>query len=155
MHHYSVSGPTGARISTYNYDMRDYMRSAVELYIEKTGLQPRPPVSTPYVPDIPPAELDILVTTRGKFAEHALCLLMKLLYGVRMAFPPLAVAIHRLATQITKWTADCDRRLHRLFCWLEGHCNLSLKGSLSESDIDTCTIRQWPDADLHGDFSMS
>jgi hypothetical protein len=26
---------------------------------------------------------------------------------------------------------------------------------LSESDIDTCTIRHWPDADLNGDFSTS
>ena len=40
--------------------------------------------------------------------------LMKVLYGARMARPDLLRAVGSLACRITKWTPRCDRELYRL-----------------------------------------
>ena len=77
---------------------------------------------------------------------------MKLLYGARMAGPWLTVAIMRLARQIHKWTAECDRRLHRLYCYIEGTVQQVLTGVLSTGDLEHLKIDCWPDADLCGDI---
>ena len=80
---------------------------------------------------------------------------MKLLYSARMAAPWLTVAIQRLATQITKWSAEADRRLHRLFCYINSHPEQVLNGSLSTGDLATVQVVAWPDADLAGDIFSS
>ena len=41
----------------------------------------------------------------------------------KMAFPPIAVAIQRLACMITKWTVECDRRLQRLMQYIHTNSN--------------------------------
>ena len=76
---------------------------------------------------------------------------MKLLYSARMAAPWLTVAIQRLATQITKWSAEADRRLCRLFCYIDSHPHQVLSGSLATTDLADIAVHAWPDADLAGD----
>ena len=73
------------------------------------------------------------------------------LYGARMAHPGVSVAITRLAAHITKWNKECDRRLERMFSYLETHSELVLSGCLSEEDSPHAVLRFWPDADLNGD----
>ena len=68
---------------------------------------------------------------RGIFADHAASLVMKLMYGVPMSGPRLSTVVARLSSQITKWTRDSDRRLHRIYSYLAQAKNLTLKGSLS------------------------
>ena len=53
-------------------------------------------------------------TTSSRLEPYAAKVLMKILYGARMARFDLLRAVCLLATQITKWDAYCDRRLHRL-----------------------------------------
>ena len=77
--------------------------------------------------------------------------LMKLLYGSRTAWPPSSVAISRLASMITRWNAECDRRFERLMAFMSGHGDLVVSGSLSSADVDTAELHVWPDADLAGD----
>ena len=74
--------------------------------------------------------------------------LMKLLYGSRTAWPPVAVAISRLASMITKWNAECDRRMERLMAYVHEHGDLVLSGCLSSADRDAAELHVWPDADL-------
>ena len=52
----------------------------------------------------------------GVLADIAAKVLMKVLYGARMARFDLLRAVCSLACSITKWDKDCDRKLHRLMC---------------------------------------
>jgi hypothetical protein len=121
-------------------DMCDYFKQACEVYVGKTGLALKA-VDSPYVPDLPTGQMDKLPAEPGKFGEHAASLLMKLLYGCRMAAPWLSVGIQRLARQVHKWNAECDRRMHRLYCYVLGSVDLVLEGVLSTIDIDSLTQR--------------
>eukprot|EP00972_Heterocapsa_arctica_P109603 16134715-Heterocapsa_arctica.AAC.1 len=64
--------------------------------------------------------MDNLIQQKGRHAQYAASFLMKFMYGARMAMPSLCVIVGRLASQITKWTADSDRGLHRVYCYING-----------------------------------
>ena len=66
--------------------------------------------------------------------------------------PCLCVIISRLSSQISKWNKDSDRRLHRVFCYLQHTLDIKLHGSLSTADWDSLKLVAWPDADLNGDY---
>ena len=76
---------------------------------------------------------------------------MGALYGARMAHPGLSTAIVRLASNIHSWNAECERRLQRLYAYLESTPDQVLSGCLAERDRPEAFIRFWPDADLNGD----
>ena len=133
------------------YDMRQYLKKAVELFVSETNSELKV-VATPYVPDISQAQLDENLLKPGKLATGAPRYLMKLLYCVRLAFPVLALVIQRLASQVVRWTAECDRRLVRIYAFLRSRPDLTLTGCLYSSDLDTCTLEYFPDADLNGDM---
>ena len=48
----------------------------------------------------------------GRLAPVAARILMKILYGARCARPDLLRAVSHLACFFTRWTHQCDRRLH-------------------------------------------
>ena len=139
----------GELVTHVKFDMRQYFRSALEQYRTLSGKSVSI-VATPHAPRIDPKDMNSLIETPGELAPHAASLLMKLMYGTRMAFPALAVVISRLASQVTKWTADSDRRLHRVYCYLSGALDQVLTGELATSDRDVARIQAWPDADLNG-----
>ena len=56
---------------------------------------------------------------RGRFADDVASIAMKILYAAREARFDLLRAIGFLACQITKWDVCCDKRLHRLMCYIE------------------------------------
>eukprot|EP00972_Heterocapsa_arctica_P055945 8252013-Heterocapsa_arctica.AAC.1 len=80
---------------------------------------------------------------------------MKLMYAARMAVPNLIVAVGRLASELSRWTAESDRKLHRLYSYVYSCSNLKLTGTLSTKDLDDVTIIAWPDADLNSDSNTS
>ena len=149
MHHLSTRTVMGERVTQVQFDMRQYFKSALEQYLSVSG-KTVSPAATPHSPRIDPKEMDKLIEAPGELAPHAASLLMKLMYGTRMAFPALAVVISRLASQVTRWTADSDRRLHRVYCYLSGALNQVLTGELAISDRAIAKIQAWPDADLNG-----
>ncbi len=59
------------------------------------------------------------------------------------------VSIQRLACYVTKWNAECDRRLKSLYDYIWSNYCLVLTGCLSDEDWDTLAIHCWPDADLN------
>ena len=65
---------------------------------------------------------------KGSMAPHAACILMKCLYGARMARFDLLRAIAHLACYITRWMSECDRRLYRLMCYIHSTKHLRMIG---------------------------
>ena len=64
----------------------------------------------------------------GELQPYAAKVLMKLLYGARLARFDLLRAINNLATYITKWTPDCDQPLHRIMCYVDSTLKHRLVG---------------------------
>ena len=151
VHHVTQKIVEGETITNVTFDMMNYFQAAIDQYLE-LATEKLNEVSTPFAPRLAPEELDALMAERGVFADHAASLVMKLMYGVRMAGPHLSTVVARLSSQITKWTRDSDRRLHRIYSYLAQAKKLTLKGSLSTGDVNEVMLIAWPDADLAGDF---
>ena len=130
-HRFKVQGVAPNRITDVHYDMSEYFISAVKIYTETTGLTMKK-VDSPYVPTIPSDQLEKLLQSPGALTISAASYLMKLMFGARMAHPMICVAIQRLARYVTKWTAECDRRLHRLYCFLSSYPDWILGAKVSE-----------------------
>ena len=56
---------------------------------------------------------------RGRLAPVAARILMKILYGARTARLDLLRVVSHLACYLTRWTSECDRKLHRLVCYIQ------------------------------------
>ena len=151
-HHSVVTNATDTHVK---FDMSDYCRHAVGKYTAITGKTLKP-ASTPYAPELPDDQLEVSLASPGELQEHAASLLMTLMYAARCAKPEISVAVTRLAAQITRWSAECDRRLHRLFAYVLYSADNVLTGSLGPKDMhEGVVIRCWPDADLNGDTLSS
>ena len=129
--------------------MADFIRSTVEVYIEKTGKALKP-ADTPYSPELPKSQVERLMTAPGECAKHSASLLMKPLYGARAVRPDLCVAIQQLSSEVTRWSTECDRRCHRLYQYMAGSVNDVLAGTLSYREGTVYKLALWPDADLNG-----
>ena len=66
--------------------------------------------ATPFLDEDRLVEADDAVNT-GALQPIASSVLMKVLYGARMARFGLLKAVANLAKQVTKWNANCDKRL--------------------------------------------
>ena len=68
---------------------------------------------------------------------------MKLLYGARLARFDLLRAINNLAAYITKWTPDCDKRLHSIMCYVHSTLKHRLVGlwAISQRNYDIIYLR--------------
>jgi hypothetical protein len=149
-HTFSTTGVPGKQVTKYTWVMSGYFEQALQIYKEDTGLCVKPS-RTPYVPDIDKVSLDKLLAVEGKWKKLSPHFLMKLLYGVRQCHPGMSLAVQRLSRRVTKWCGECDRRLHRIYEFLEG-TDYVMTGSLSQEDLAVCYIAVWPDADLNGDL---
>ena len=80
--------------------------------------------------------------------------IMKILYGARMARYDLLHSCQILACKITKWTKRCDQRLLRIVSYLHQSLELTMFGWVGEDSKDW---RLWlyTDADFAADKSTS
>ena len=85
----------------------------------------------------------------GQLQPIAARVLMKVLYAARMCRFDLLRAVCGLATKITRWTASCDKRLHRLMSYIHSSLDVRLTGWVG---CDATLIRPhlYTDADLAG-----
>jgi hypothetical protein len=86
---------------------------------------------------------------------------MKILYGARNARPDILKAVTHLACFFTKWTTLCDRRLHRLVCYIHSTYNYRLVGWIgdgpsalqphlfADADFAGCVYTQRSTSGLH------
>ena len=58
------------------------------------------------------------LTSAGGLAPIAAKILMKVLYAARVYRYDVLYAVTSLAREVTRWTRACDKRLHRLICYL-------------------------------------
>ena len=146
-HRYIKNGP----VTTMQWDMSDYMKSACRSFEAATGRTLKP-VATPYVSDLTKEAMDKNLGSPGEYGHLAASMLMRLLYPARMAFPMVVLAIQRLAKRITKWCSECDRRMVRLFEYAKSAADECLQGCLSEEDLPDVELHVYPDGDLCGNF---
>jgi len=153
-HKSSVTYQGKVRTTETTFDMSEYLNTACDLYEAASGRKCRN-ADSPYAPELPLPQLLELCAEVGDLQPHAASLLMKLLYAARMSRPDLCTAITRLASRISRWDKDCDRRTHRLYDYVRTSANVRLKGCLSTDDFDEFVIHAWPDADQNGDAMSS
>ena len=73
---------------------------------------------------------------RGALQPIAAKVLMKTLYAARMARFDLLRAVCHLACFITKWTPECDKRLHRLACYIHSTKSHRMVGWVGDALAD-------------------
>ena len=108
-----------------DYDMTDFAKSACDTYLSLTGLTSFKPVPTPFLVDsaLPEDGWE----ANGSLAGSAPRVLMKVLWLARLSRPDLLRPISELSRRITCWSANDDRRLHRLmsYVWTSAHFRMS------------------------------
>jgi hypothetical protein len=100
--------------------------------------------------DTPFLEIEEDEEPTGKLQPIASSILMKLLYGARIARWDLLKGIQVLSTRVTKWNVSCDRALHRLICYVACTANHVLVGFVGDGP-EAFRLRQYADADFAGD----
>jgi hypothetical protein len=72
---------------------------------------------------------------------------MKILYAARMARFDLLRAVNHLACFITKWTPECDKRLHRLVSYIHSTKHYRMVGWVGDP-ISAVKLHLFADADF-------
>ena len=132
------------------FDMRDYARQTVALYLEVAQLKSEKlrDATTPFCPagSLDPAD-DAL---EGELGFAACRVLMKALWLGRLARPDLVKPIGDLASFAQKWSRNCDKQLHRLVCYINSTVNSTLVGTVQDSTEDL-HLSLYVDADFAGE----
>ena len=68
---------------------------------------------------LPLADPPVAEPIRGELQTCAAKILMSVLYAARMARYDLLRGVGGLASMITKWTVECDKKLHHLMCYID------------------------------------
>ena len=155
------------RIEFMRYNMEDFMKQCV--YRELCGESYHKSLEkakTPYLDETKPefdenpndsafnsvvGQKDQEVDKQpGCLGEHAPAVLMKILYGARVARYDLLRPVQALASRITKWTRLCHKKLHRLVSYINETVSVCLYGWVGDS-IESIKMVLYCDADLASD----
>ena len=128
--------------------MTQYADQCCEVYTSVAGSKPLKAAPTPFSPEGSLTTSDDEV--RGELADHACKCLMKFLWLGRLARPDIVKPIGDLASQVTRWTRNCDRQLHRLACYLHATRHYQLVGKVNDPP-NMLRLRLFVDADFAGD----
>ena len=88
-------------------------------------------------------------TAVGELAPSAASVLMKVMYGARMARPDLLRPVQALARFMTKWTRQQDLELHKLMCYIHTTKSWKTVGWVGDDIKDISTVI-YSDADWAG-----
>ena len=125
------------------------MSQCCDRYLEVSGLgkETLKKASMPFLPDEIITEEDEKV--EGNLREDCCKVLMKILYGARIARFDLLNATRTLASNMTKWTRACDKQLHRLVCYIHSTLDYNLNGYINDAPEDLY-LKLYCDADFAG-----
>ena len=84
-----------------------------------------------------------------QLAPYAAKVLMKVLYAARFARFDLLRAVCVLAQQVSKWNRECDTKLYRLMCYINGTFHVRMTGWIGDA-IEDVTLHLFADADFAG-----
>jgi len=130
------------------FGMKDYVKSACDMYEQLPGASSLKPAPTPFLPDGSLPEIDDF--SRGALADDACKVLMKCLWAARLARPDILKPIISLARKVTRWSKNCDRQLARLMGYLKATTDYTLVGTVNDAPEDL-HLRLFVDADFAGD----
>ena len=135
------------------YDMKPFLQSCVDRYTQLAGRDAKPikKVATPFHEERIARPVADESEKKGVLAPIAARVLMKIRFAARMARYDLLRAVQGLAARVTKWSADCDRALHRLVCYIDSTIDVKLKAFIGDP---LCKCRLWcfADADHAGEY---
>ena len=106
-----------------------------------SGLEPDQREGTP--------ELARKEPVRGHLAPHAASVLMKLLYGARIARFDLLRQVNRLARNVHRWSDSDDRGLHHVMCYVHHTKHWRMVGWVGDPMVDV-HLALYADADFAG-----
>ena len=145
---------TGFR-KVIEYDMEDFMSDCVKQYLTLAQVPEGSlrPAATPFLEDSisdasPKGDKD---SDKGVLQPIACRVLMKILYGARLARFDLLRAVGALASNVATWDRSCDRKLHRLVAYINSTKGYRMTGYCSESaTFDSLSLELFADADFAG-----
>ena len=123
----------------------------MEVYCDLAGIKADSlkKVATPGMDDhqLKPEDFE----TEGSLSKDAAKIIMKALYGARLVRFELLWPICSSARNVSKWTRACDKRLHRLMCYIHHTPEHSLESYVGDNAED-CHPVLFSDADFAGDI---
>ena len=119
------------------------------MYKRFTGTEKFRSCTTPFPPENSLTEADEEI--KGELSANACALLMKQLWVARLARPDLQKAISDLSSKITAWSRNDDKRLLRLFAYLDSSKDMLLTGTVGDAMADL-HLELFVDADFGGDY---
>ena len=144
------------KVRVLHYDMRQFFSACVTTYLKLTGKDEsvlQRPAPTPYLAD-DDKEYDDSAEPKGELTSIAAKVIMKILYGARMARYDLLHSCQILACKITKWTKRCDQRLHRIISYIHQNNEICMFGWVGDKS-DDWKLWLYTDADFAADKSTS
>ena len=134
--------------------MTGHVDQCVDKYLELAELRidQLHPVSTPCMDAHYFDETDL--QTKGTLAKVCSRIVLKILYTARMGRPDCLWTVNSLAREVTKWTAACDKRLHRLMCYLHHTREYSQAAWIGDYPENT-SLALFCDASFAGDLKDS
>ncbi len=134
---------------TIVFDMRHYADDCVKKYCDLVGVERSSlkKATTPFCPEgsLPAADDEV----SGQLGGFACANVMKSLWLARLARPELQKAIGDLASNVTKWTKNDDRKLLRLVSHINHTLNSCLVGYIKDPP-ELLKLLLFVDADLCG-----
>ena len=173
----AVSPTTGKPVRVMEYDNENFLVSCVEAYKKLAGVTKLRKASTPFIQEQPDHDDGLPEFVRrkmeGKRAAkpkdtddedvsgsepiegrplngEASKILMKVLYGARMARYDFLKAVNTLAALVTKWDPVCDKKLYRLMCYINSTLKLRMVSWVGD-DKNDLGPHLYADADSAGD----
>jgi hypothetical protein len=142
------------KVKGIEYNMSSFIEQCVSAYLELAGLPVTKLSAKAATPFTDETNAFTTEEPEGKLTNIALKVLMKILYAARYCRPDLLRATCALARRVSKWTTECDRRLHRLVSYM--HLTVNHKQYAYVGDeFSQCTIALFADADYAGDKTNS
>ena len=140
-------------VTTFTYDMEPFLKSCVDRYLSLAGRDAKPlkQVSTPFHEERIARPIADEKETKGVLAPIAARVLMKVLFAARMARFDLLRAVQGLAARVTKWSAECDKALHRLICYINSTLDHKQRAFIGDK-VSECRLWLFADADHAGEY---
>ena len=130
------------------YDMTEFMRSVLARYEEAVGTKVvYRKAATPFLDEA--TLTDVECAELGELAPFAASVLMKSLWGARMARWDILRQVCYLAGFISKWTLGCDKMLYRLMCYINDTLDYVLTLTVSDP-ASAWELWFFADSDLAG-----
>ena len=121
-------------VNVMTYDMQPFLQSCNHRYqsLADKDAKPFKTVATPFHEERIARPLEGESAPKGALAPMAARVLMKILFAARMARYDLLTAVQGLAARVTKWSADCEKALHRLICYSHSTLDYKLKAFVGD-----------------------